>query len=277
MKTSYLFLGLAANYAAFVSAGVAGFHGFNDIDTLRSDYKNAFVDKYKRSDEVQIDTKIPLYSKLTPDCLNEIKSSAVYKECLYRIGFNDISTLRNECKKVFDDKCKKFYEDPILSLPKCTNDPVMKEYNEYLKDIALDINTYYCSVNEVDSTCPSAVFIIDNPNAYSERFMEDCPYKICIDKQIKYLENQKKYSSFNNKYFIGDSTYDEVAENRYYDYIINKLKTQECTSQIKYNNNNTNTTKLITDVPEKTSSTSDATSIRVFSSLLSLLLVYIFF
>jgi len=246
MKISFFFLGLVANYAAFVSADGAG---------------------------NKIDTTIPLYSKLTSSCLDEIKESSIYNECLFSVGFHDIGNLRDDCKKAFSDKCKTFFEDPISSLPKCKNDTVMMEYNEYLKDIALDINTFYCSVNEENNTCPSALFIIENPNDYSERFMEDCPFKICLDKQIQYLENQKKYSSFNNKYFINDSSYDETADKRYYDYIINKLKTQECTSQIK-NNSTTNTTKLITEIPENTS---DAASIKVFSFLLSFLLVYVFF
>lgn len=215
-----------------------------------------------------IDTSIPIYTKLSKECFSEIQQSEIYEECINSNTFTEIDKLKETCERVLSDKCIKFYENPISYFPNCSNDEVMNKYSEYIKESSGILNSYYCTVNGDGKTCPSVEILIKNPSDISKDYMKDCEYKSCIAYQIEYNEIQKKYAKFYSEYFINDQTFSESESTKYFNNMIQNLKSTECTSKSK---DDTTNTKLITEV------TSGTNTIKAISTLLSLALLYIIF
>jgi len=205
------------------------------------------------------------YQKLTDECREEVTKSELFKKCLF-IDV-DMNTIKETCKGLFSDDCKNFYSDGLKYLPKCTNDPLMKQVLESNKETAILNNEYYCTITSDGKSCPSIVNIIEgdaDPSKFNpEGYKLDCEYQTCIDKQLKYKQAERKYSKLTYEMF-NEGEYNQASQDEYYDGLIKFLQSPECAAQTK----NKDEGKIMS---------SGATSVKALGTLLSLVLLYVMF
>lgn len=218
---------------------------------------------------VQFSQKDSFNEILTEECRKEVANNKLFDKCIFE-EFT-VSNIKEVCGSKYSDECNKFDQDIMSQLPKCANDPNMKKLAEYVKDSYAIYKNYYCTVTSDGKTCPSVLKIIESnekkqdPGEYHKL---DCDYQSCIDVQLKAQEMNKKYVQLNNDLFIRSKDYNVEVNTKYFNDIIEYLKSPQCAPK------NKDAGKLITDAP---SSTSGATSIKVLSSFLSLALLYVLF
>jgi len=202
-----------------------------------------------------------IYLKLSEDCRSEVDQNAYYNKCL---GFADLNenTIKEFCDIAFSDDCIKFYKDPLATLPKCKDDPVMQKYAEYNKNTAVDYNKFYCEGPSEGKYCPTIELYLKSNNSGLYNYTLNCEYKVCLDNTIKIVELDKQYGAEYKELIFDDIKIDKAEHDRNDELFLLAFKDESCTSKMKDSN------------------TSGASSVKAISSFISLgivLLLYFVF
>jgi len=213
-----------------------------------------------------------IINQLTEQCRAEITDSEneIYNKCDINIRIDEtkinpkpnaeecfpsswylgkcLDGLKGRCETLQSEECIKYYTDPVSYFPQsCVNDPTLIKYSDLIKNTATVTNDYYCTVDSKGNYCPSHV---------DEDELKDCEYKTCIDNLEKYYETIKNNYGIRSELFgTSDSDISTYLQK------LEKLKSTECTSKTKDSNVFSN----------------GASTIKVFSSFISLLLLYVIF
>ncbi|ORX41569.1 hypothetical protein BCR36DRAFT_375194 [Piromyces finnis] len=148
-------------------------------------------------------------NSISEECLNEYKNSE-YNECLPTITLDNF---KGECLKIQNEKCQKFYEDPLKYYPICGNFPAFKElYQPNMIKSLLQGYDIYCQTNENGDLCPFSI------NVYKE-----------ISKD--------QYTAYENSSFTSGNYSDQDLNEL--NHIISTLESEQCKSSHVSNDNET--------------------------------------
>ncbi|ORX42846.1 hypothetical protein BCR36DRAFT_305742 [Piromyces finnis] len=174
-------------------------------------------------------------NSISEECLNEYKNSE-YNECLPTITLDNF---KGECLKIQNEKCQKFYEDPLKYYPICGNFPAFKElYQPNMIKSLLQGYDIYCQTNENGDLCPFSINVITK-NDNIEILNEQCKSKKCTESLLKvYKEISKdQYTAYENSSFTSGNYSDQDLNEL--NHIISTLESKQCKSSHVSNDNET--------------------------------------
>jgi len=160
------------------------------------------------------------------DCEEQKKE---YKDCID--AYKSISESEGDFKTLCSKKCKKFFNDPESTIPKCSES---SSYRSELKDSSNSVKSnisLICATDEEGENCPNTQALIDhnfNKNKSDAERIADktCKSKSCTDALIGIYRTS-----------LEDYALD----------IVNKLNSKECTAQHSNSSSSSSNRSTTTD------------------------------
>ncbi|ORX87111.1 hypothetical protein BCR32DRAFT_324594 [Anaeromyces robustus] len=164
---------------------------------------------------------------LTEECKNELlREDTLYSKCMISID----SSLKESCKIGLSDECKKFYKDPLSTMPGCKNDPNIDSLHlPDLMNLSYIYTKLICHFDEDGYNCPLAETIVHDIPMSEDRIELSCKSTACTEGAIEFFEDYQSVSNTILESINGEGlTFEEKTA---FKEIAQYLKSKECTSQ----------------------------------------------